>query len=121
MTSEVTQTRKGLHPLLVIGVGILIIAALLYWLLATGPAIEGQQGRIVGDGPSVLAAADQATFSQLGKVGVEQLSVWEGEGKIALIPVGTRVQVLAVDAPRSRIRILDTGKEYYVLTTSVGH
>lgn len=120
MTIEATKPRKGPHPLLVIGVGVVVILGALYWFLSTGPAIEGQQGRIVGDGASVLAAADQATFSQLGTVGVEQLAAWEQEGKVALIPVGTRVLVLSVDVPRSRVRILKTGKEYYVQTVAVG-
>lgn len=116
------QPKPGLlRPLLVVGAGMLVLLGFLYWFISTGPAVEGQQGRIVGGGASVLAAADPVTFGQLGAVSTAQLATWEQEGKVALLPVGTRVLVLEVSAPRSRIRVLETGKEYYVLTTDVGH
>lgn len=94
----------------------------LPFLLACGgvPVIENQEGRIVGRGPSVLAATDEATFSQMGAVDTAQLAEWQQAGRVALIPVGTRVLVLSVDVPRSKVRVLDTGREYYVQTTAVG-
>lgn len=114
-------TKPKRNPLLLIALAVVVIAGIVYYLMAAGPVIEGQQGKIIGSGPSVLAAADMATFDQMGSVAATQLTQWETEGKVALLPVGTRVLVLDVSAPRSKVRVLDTGKEYYVLTTAVGH
>lgn len=97
-----TNPRKGLHPLLVIGLGVIVILSAIYWLVATGPIIEGQQGKIIGGEVSVLAAADETTFNQMGAATTAQLSQWQTEGKVLLLPVGTRVLVL--DCPRHVVR-----------------
>ena len=111
--------KKGL---IVLGGGILLIGALLYWLVATTPPIENQRGVIVGDGP-VLAAIDRETFGQLGRVSVAQLGAWQTEGKVFLVAPGTPVLVIAVQVPRSQVRVLGgpyQGKELHVQTTAIG-
>lgn len=129
MTGEATRPaarKNSSSQIIIAGLIVVVLIGVIYWLFATAPVIENQQGRIVslGNGASVLAASDPATFSQLTTVGTAQLAEWQQAGRVALLPVGTQVLVLAVDAPQSKVRVLSgalTGKEFYVLTTAVGH
>jgi hypothetical protein len=101
-------------------VGILVIVGGVYWLVADS-VIESPRTVIV-NGP-VVAAIDNATFDQFGLIDAGQFEEWRATGKVFVLDSGTEVLVVAVEDPRSCVRILDgpfEGKEMYVMTTDVG-
>lgn len=116
---DAQPTKRKTNPLLVIGAIILVIVGSLYWLVATGPAIEGQTGRLNSGGAKVIAARDRATYDQLGALTPAEMV---GNPNIILVNDGTPVLVLRVEPPRSQVRITDgeyAGQEVWVLTSWV--
>jgi hypothetical protein len=95
-------------------IGILVIGG-VYWV--TRPATH-----VIINGP-VVATRDQATFDQLGLIDAGQFEEWRTTGKVVVLDSGTEVLVVTVEAPRSRVRVLDgpaAGQELYVMTADIG-
>jgi hypothetical protein len=117
--SSAAPPKKRIHPLVAIGGIVLIVVAGLYWLVATGPVIEGQRGRLQSGGAQVIAARDRATYDQLGKLTPAEIV---SNPNIILVNEGAGVVVLSVEPPRSQVRITDgkfAGQDVWVLTTWV--
>lgn len=117
VASQAAQpTKRTVNPLVAIGVIALLILGGLFWLVSTGPAVEGQTGRLNSGGGNILAARDRATFDRLGSMTTADLA---GDPNVVVLASGTPVLVLSVEPPRSRVRVVSSGEEVWVLTTWV--
>lgn len=87
-----------------------------------GPRIEGWEGHIRPTGADTLAARSLPTFDRLGSVSASELNEMISANNVFLIPNGTRVRVLELQVPRTRVRFLDgehIGDEGWVFTEFV--
>lgn len=111
--------KRKINPLVAIGVIALLIIGGLYLLISTGPAIEGQRGRLNSGGSRIIATRDRATYDQIGSLTPAQLI---NNPNIIFVNDGTSVVVLSVEVPRTQVRITEgefVGEEVWVLTSWV--
>jgi len=110
------ETRKRLSPLAfgVIVVGLVLLSAFLsvsglgMRLLGTyGPVLEGQEGHIVTDAPSMIVARDVPSFEAALSASPETFQQMQADGKLFLVARGTRIRVLSADVDYDQIQILD--------------
>jgi hypothetical protein len=95
--------------------------------VAPGPPIEGQEGKItVSSGPVAIVAADAAAYdAQIADAQTTDttgLQARLAQGRVFLVPKGTRVLILAVDGSRYQLRVLEgqhAGKTGFVPLTFV--